>query len=85
MQKRPFKIQISDDVEKALHQIGEYHGITGNVVVAAAAAQLARVPASDLWHALGRIASEGAPALPTSAPAIDGQKHRSKRTLLTVS
>lgn len=82
--KKPFKIYISGDVEEALHRLGSKYQLSGNLVLAAAAGELAKVTEGDLWHALGRIASEtAAPVLPPPSPSRIAAKK--ERPVLTVS
>lgn len=60
--KHPFKIQINPSQEKVLHDIGARYNMTGNAIVAAAAAELTRIHPENLWQALSRIADEDLPA-----------------------
>ncbi len=83
MKKKPTTIHISPDVRDALDGIGERYSLTGNQVLAAAASELARIRPENLWHALGRIASEdGAPAL--SNPNVARIPRGSERTLQAI-
>jgi hypothetical protein len=81
--KHPFRIQISEDHEKTLHEIGSRYNMTGNAIVAAAAAEMARIRPENLWHALSRIADE---EIPAALPAPDGRrkalKHESAPALV---
>lgn len=81
MKKTPFRVQLDTDIQAGLHELGAPHQLSGNSVLAAAAAELVKVhkAGGNLWQALGRIAAdEGAqPAIPAAtAPRIARSGHQ---------
>lgn len=62
MKKRQTNAQLEDDVIGRLNDIGKPYGMSVNSIIAAAACELSRIPnrPGELWHALGRIAGDGA-------------------------
>ena len=60
MKRKPYRVQILPEHETALAELGAPYNMTGNAVLAAAAAELARLHEGkgNLWHALGRIAAD---------------------------
>ena len=83
MKRKPFKVQIDSDVEQALQSLGADYQMTGNAVLASAAAELARVhkAGGNLWHALGRIAADDTPA---AAKPVRIERTGAARALQTV-
>ena len=71
MKRKPYRVQILPEHETPLAELGAPYNMTGNAVLAAAAAELARLHEGkgNLWHALGRIAADAAP-LAAGAPRI---------------
>lgn len=84
MKKHPFRIQINPEQEKVLHEIGARYNMSGNAIVAAAAAELTRIRPENLWQALSRIAAdEEAPAaLPLPDRRRRAVKHDSTPALV---
>jgi hypothetical protein len=82
MIKPQLKIVIPEEVQKRLHALGEHYGMSGNAIAAAAAVEISRIRPEDLWHALGRIAGEGAAALPPiTQDALPDAKKRLKQAI----
>lgn len=71
MKRKQFKVQIDPEHENALHALGAPYNLSGNSVLAAAAAELTKVQQSggNLWQALGRIADDAGPLHTVSAAA----------------
>lgn len=64
MKKRQVNLQLDDKILGALGETADRYGLSANQIIAAAACELSRVKAENLWHALGRIADEEATFIP---------------------
>jgi len=63
MQKNQLNVRLDSEVIKNLTTAADKYGLTANSILAAAACELARINTDrpgELWHALGRIAGDGA-------------------------
>ena len=55
MQKEKVTVVLSAEICGELDAMADRFGLTKNAIIAAAAYELSRVPAENLWHALARI------------------------------
>ncbi len=84
MQKQQVNTQLEKEVIGRLKDLGAPYGMSVNSILAAMGCELSRIPnrPGELWHALGRIAGDGAlELLPDGRDALPAPRKQPRQAI----
>lgn len=71
MTKEKMMVQLDADVRSRLDKIADRYGFSTNMLVAAVAAEVSRIPPDELWSRLARLSEGRKPRASEAAPVLE--------------